>query len=364
MPGHCKSAWRGDGWNLRRSSFPRDASLVRRGHNPPFAMAPWSTIRSTLRSRPRVSLAGVAAAVAGPVLGVAYMIAMAVWAGRAAALDEREGGAQARQIDAIVHGPFGGEVHRMEMAIAAAAVVVGVLLGLGASALLALHDRVAAAPSRRSWWSHVAILAALIVALEGGIALWAMAQHPQLYASVWYARGGWRRTAQLLATDVLGPKGALWLVWIWCAAFVAGPVGRWRGGRKGRRTRRSSSRPASKPSRRDPGAGGACSPCSSPSAARSCSSARRSRTHPLRTPGPRAQPARPPDRSMDPTPRRPPRSVRRRRGGGRTSSSSPPTRSAPTGSIRGRRRTSRPWPTGGRASIAPMSLCRGPFRHG
>ena len=164
----------------------------------------------------------------GPVLGVAYMLAMAAWAGRAAALDEREGGSQARQIDAVVHGPFGGEIHRMEMAIAAAAIAVGILLGGAASLLVALRDRVAAAPSRRPVWLRWLMLAAIVAALQAGLELWAMAVHPQLYASAWYARGGWRRMTQVLATDVLGPRGTAWLVVIGCVAFVVGPIEPWR----------------------------------------------------------------------------------------------------------------------------------------
>ncbi|HEY4014391.1 MAG TPA: sulfatase [Polyangiaceae bacterium] len=191
-------------------------------------MTLWSTVASTLRTRRRLSVAGISAAVLGPLLGAAYMLAMASWAGRAAALDEKEGGAQARQIDAVVHGPFGGEVHRMEMAIAAAAILVGVLLGVAASTLVALRDRVVVAPRPRSFARRMWSLAALIVGLHAGLELWAMARHPQLYAGAWYARGGWRRTVQLLATDVLGPRRTAYLVLLACAAYVAGPVARWR----------------------------------------------------------------------------------------------------------------------------------------
>jgi arylsulfatase A-like enzyme len=191
-----------------------------------------------LRTLLRPLVRPAAALARAPLIGAAYMLALAFWAAQRSALDEREAGAQARQIDAIVHGPFGSEITRMTVAIGAAAIACGALLGSAAAGLLALRDALHDGPrkrpgappagpprslARRSW-----MVLALVAGLQGGFELWAMAQHPQLYANAWYARGGWRRTVQVLATDVLGPSGVVDLVLLACAVFVAGPVSRWR----------------------------------------------------------------------------------------------------------------------------------------
>jgi arylsulfatase A-like enzyme len=165
-----------------------------------------------------------------PLLGAAYMSALAFWSAQSPTLNERDGGAQTRQIDAVVHGPFGGEITRMGLAIAAAAIAFGAFLGWTAAGLIALRDRIGAPPlpSRsRSLSQRTVLLIGLIVALHLGLLLCAMAQAPQLYAEAWYARGGLRRGVQLLATDILGRSGVAAILWLGCAAFLAGPPARW-----------------------------------------------------------------------------------------------------------------------------------------
>jgi hypothetical protein len=68
------------------------------------------------------------------------------------------------------------------------------------------------------------LLGAAYVALEA----WGMARAPQLYDSAWYARGGWRRTVQVLATDVLGPNGIVLAALLAFAALLAYPPSRCR----------------------------------------------------------------------------------------------------------------------------------------
>ena len=157
------------------------------------------------------------------------MVAMALWAAQDPALDERVGGAQARQIDAVVHGPFAGEITRMGLAIAAAAVVAGALLGWAAAGLVYLRDHLGAPRGGppRSLAHRSALLLAIVAGLHGVIELRAMAVHPQLYAGAWYAQGGWRRTVHVLATDVLGPAGAVGLGLLGCVVLLAGPWSRW-----------------------------------------------------------------------------------------------------------------------------------------
>jgi arylsulfatase A-like enzyme len=164
-----------------------------------------------------------------PLVGAAYMLGLALWAGQSPSLDEREAGAQARQIDAVVHGPFGAEVTRMSVAIAAVAIAVGAVLGWAAAGLIALRDQLGAPPrtATRSGARRSLLVLVLVAGLHGAMLFWAMAHDPQLYADAWYARGGWRRTVQLLATDVLGPSGAANVALLACAAFIAGPPSRW-----------------------------------------------------------------------------------------------------------------------------------------
>jgi arylsulfatase A-like enzyme len=157
------------------------------------------------------------------------MSGLAFWAAQSPALNERDTGAQTKQIDAIVHGPFGGEITRMGLAIMAAAIAFGALLGWTASGLVALRDRIGAPPlsPSRSRTHRSLLVLALVVALHAGLELCAMAQAPQLYADAWYARGGLRRGVQLLATDVLGRNGMTSALLLACGTFLAGPPSRW-----------------------------------------------------------------------------------------------------------------------------------------
>src|SRR5262249_6538270 len=63
-----------------------------------------------------------------PLLGAAYMVGLALWASRDPTFDENQAGAQARQIEAVVHGPFAREITRIGIAVAAAAIALGALL--------------------------------------------------------------------------------------------------------------------------------------------------------------------------------------------------------------------------------------------
>jgi arylsulfatase A-like enzyme len=165
-----------------------------------------------------------------PVLGALYVVGLALWATKDSTFDEHQAGAQARQIDALVRGPFGREVTRMGVAITATAIVLGALLGWFAAALITLRETLGPplARSARSLAHRSFLIVALVAAGHGGLQLWAMANAPQLYASSWYARGGWRREAQLLATDILGPNGVIYAGLAVCVVFIAGSPLRWR----------------------------------------------------------------------------------------------------------------------------------------
>jgi len=163
-----------------------------------------------------------------PLVGAAYVLVLAAWAAQSPTVDERAGGAQARQIEAVVEGRFGGEIGRVGIAIVATAVVVGALLGWAAWGLVEVRERVVATGPSRSVLGETALLFVVVAALHGTLELWGMAHDPPLYADAWYARGGVRRTVQVLATDVLGPGGTVLLALLGVAAFLAGPPSRWR----------------------------------------------------------------------------------------------------------------------------------------
>ena len=141
-------------------------------------------------------------------------------------MDERAAGAQAKQIQTFIVDRFGGEIARVGVAIAAAAIVLGAAIGVLASGLVAARRKIgglppSSDPQRWAWvlgWS---------VGLHASLELWGMARAPQLYADAWYAQGGWRRTVQVVITDRLGPTGVLLFALLACAAFVAGPPSSW-----------------------------------------------------------------------------------------------------------------------------------------
>jgi arylsulfatase A-like enzyme len=162
-----------------------------------------------------------------PLVGAAYLLVLAAWAAQSPTVNEQAGGSQARQIEAVVHGRFGGEVDRVGVAIVAAAIVVGALLGWAARALVALRDRLSPPPPSRSATGETALLLGLVAGLHGALELRAMAHDPPLYADAWYARGGLRRTVQVIATDVLGPSGVVALALVVAVVFLAGPPSRW-----------------------------------------------------------------------------------------------------------------------------------------
>ncbi|HEY1693115.1 MAG TPA: sulfatase-like hydrolase/transferase [Polyangiaceae bacterium] len=163
-----------------------------------------------------------------PLLGAVYVLVLAAWAAQSPTVDDRAGGAQARQIEAVVTGRFGGEIGRVGVAILAAAIVVGALLGWAAWGLVLARDAASGGAPSRSVLRETLLVLGVAAALHGLLELWGMAHDPPLYADAWYARGGVRRTVQVLATDVLGPGGVALLGCAGILLFLAGPPSRWR----------------------------------------------------------------------------------------------------------------------------------------
>jgi arylsulfatase A-like enzyme len=197
-----------------------------------LALAPWlSPADGSAHNRGTVPLSRAFRAFLRPLptpslVGAAYVAGLTLWGVRTTTADERQLGAQARQIEALVHGRFHGEIDRVAAAIFAAAIVVGAGLGLAAAGLLALRRKLHGASPRRRARNPIAVLA-LVALLHGALELWGMSHDPQLYAAAWYAQGGWRRTVQVLATDVLHPTGVAFVTLLACALFLAGPPSRW-----------------------------------------------------------------------------------------------------------------------------------------
>jgi arylsulfatase A-like enzyme len=163
------------------------------------------------------------------VLGAAYVLALTVVASRAPLVGDRDRalGAQAHEVSTFVLRQFGGEIHALVVAIGAAAIAFGLVLGVAAGLLVQARQVLA----RRALLSGPALgLRALGVVVVGHawLLLDAMARTPQLYADAWYARGGARRAVEVVATDALGPHGTLLLGAIAAAAYLAGPPSAWR----------------------------------------------------------------------------------------------------------------------------------------
>lgn len=160
-------------------------------------------------------------------VGALYLLGLTWLAARQGNLNDQALAGQTRVIRNIVEEHFAGEVDRITMAIVAAAVVLGSLLGIAAALLLRVRDRLARRlPGPPLQTAFRVIL--VVVVLHGFVEAHAMAGSPPLYAEAWYARGGLRRLVQVLLTDDLGPGGVLLLGAALLLTFLAGPLSRWK----------------------------------------------------------------------------------------------------------------------------------------
>jgi arylsulfatase A-like enzyme len=176
-------------------------------------MALGRTISRALRS----------AVTAPPVVGALYVLGLAAWAGRRAKGDDAELGdvRRAEAIAAFIEKRFAAEIARMTIGIVATAIAIGLVVGLVADVLIRIRARTRAASKPRPTVLAALVESAVVVfAVHASLVLWAMADSPQLYAARWYALGGWPRTVQVIATDVLGPHGVLLLALLIAVAYV------------------------------------------------------------------------------------------------------------------------------------------------
>ena len=185
--------------------------------------------RALARSIPALGLAAGKAVWQPPLAGAAYVAALTLWAARNPPEDPEQLGAQAHQIEAVVEGRFGGEIERIAIALVATAVVYGLVLGAVSQGLIALRAWLhRPAPHRPGPFARWSMVLAGVIVLHALIEVWAMADDPQLYAAAWYAQGSWRRTIQVIASDVLHPGGVVTVGVLAVIAFLAGPRRAWR----------------------------------------------------------------------------------------------------------------------------------------
>lgn len=172
-----------------------------------------------MRSRPLHRLVG---ALRPALVGAAYLVGLAALALSGLASDERVQGVRAGAVVEVIRASFGDELRRVAIFFVAAAAVLGLVLGALAGALVRLRDRMARLP-RASDAAFVARAGALAVAMHAALAAYDVASRPQLYEAALYARGGARRTLQVLLTDTLGPRGVVLVALALFVPWMLGP---------------------------------------------------------------------------------------------------------------------------------------------
>lgn len=158
---------------------------------------------------------------APPVVGALYVLGLAAWAGQRASDDDSDLGdvRRAEAVATFIERRFASEIGRMKLGIVAAAIALGLVLGLVAEVLLRARNP-RPRLMRRSFAGAFVESALLVAALHAMLVLWAMADSPQLYAARWYAKGGLARTLQVIATDVLGPHGIVLVAIVLAILYV------------------------------------------------------------------------------------------------------------------------------------------------
>jgi arylsulfatase A-like enzyme len=175
----------------------------------------------------RIARTTRAALVSPPVVGAAYVTGLAAWSGtHTSGVDSDVGDPRrAEAIEAFIGDRFPIEVTRMKIGVVAMAIALGLVLGLVADVLLRLRHP-APRLARRSTLAALVESALLVAGLHAALVGWGMADSPQLYAERWYVQGGLARTVQVIATDVLRPRGvvlaalALAILYVRPARFV------------------------------------------------------------------------------------------------------------------------------------------------
>ncbi|HEY3822225.1 MAG TPA: sulfatase [Polyangiaceae bacterium] len=138
---------------------------------------------------------------------------------------------------------YAGEIARIGVVLAALALAFGVLLGLVASALIALRAVIRGTRLRLTGPRAAADALGLVVTVHVACVAWWMATCPQIYSPTFWQRGGALATVQRFVTDRAHPGGvvvlsiAVLVVWLFGAPWrwptramtlAAGVARRWR----------------------------------------------------------------------------------------------------------------------------------------
>ncbi len=148
-----------------------------------------------------------------PLLGALFMLVLSLRA--ATESDDKDLGGAAGAVAAFIERRFAGEIRHIGIAIAACGIALGALLGAVALGLVVARRRKLPDPEPLAL-EGVAVIVCLHALLQG----WGMATSPQLYAAKWYAVGGVFRLLQVLATDVLGPRGVIVCAILFFASYT------------------------------------------------------------------------------------------------------------------------------------------------
>ncbi len=169
----------------------------------------------------RLTRAVLAALAAPPVVGAAYVLALAASAGADTGGLEADVGdvRRAAAMETFISRRFPAEITRMKVGVAATALALGLVLGLLADLLVRARHPAAVLGRRSLRWTFIESLG-VVAGLLAMLVMWGMADTPQLYAARWYAQGGFPRLIQILATDWFGPRGVIVLTLILAIAYV------------------------------------------------------------------------------------------------------------------------------------------------
>lgn len=204
----CSAAARGDPRRREGLSFSRPGAVLERRHSLKRFVAPLAAL-----ARPSI-------------LGGAYLLGLAAYAGFASMRDERVLGVKAGAITGLIAREFQPEIVRLALLLGALALLAGMALGTGAGLLVRLRDRTLDLPACSP--RRLALRALGVVAVAHTF-LWLhdVARRPQLYEADLYAKGGVRRTLQVAVTDALGTTGVVALAIVALLVFFAGPRSGW-----------------------------------------------------------------------------------------------------------------------------------------
>jgi arylsulfatase A-like enzyme len=183
--------------------------------------------RSESESPPVASRFGwLLSVVCHPVLAGGALGAFLAFRGLVSAIfDSRYGGVSAPTVHRFLATVYRGEFVRVALVILSLGTLVGLALGLLGALLVSARARWLGKPRPTTLGRLVRVLAFVLVA---ACLVWLddVASRPGLYQEMLYGEGGWRRTLQVVVSDVLGRTGVgVMAVGLFCG-WVLWPVRR------------------------------------------------------------------------------------------------------------------------------------------